>query len=255
MSAIINIDGKAYIINLECGIDISIPTRNGPENPRAFHAPNVAFTPVRSGDFIGDTQQGGVVNFKDVRINPHGNGTHIECVGHISREPYFINDCLKDHFVLAQLVTIHPTQLENGDTVILNNHVQWLDNRNNCKGLIIRTKPNDLNKLNQDYSGTNPAYMHPEAIAFLVYRNYEHLLVDFPSIDREHDEGKLLSHKAWWKYPGRTRINSTVTEMIYVHDEIPDGLYILQLNALNWELDASPCRPILYPIISSSQED
>jgi hypothetical protein len=86
-------------------------------------------------------------------------------------------------------------------------------------------------------------------MAYLVYRGYEHLLIDTPSVDRERDEAKFLAHKAFWKYPGSVRKNSTITELIYVDNEIEDGLYLLQFNVLNIELDASPSRPLLYDLM------
>jgi hypothetical protein len=42
------------------------------------------------------------------------------------------------------------------------------------------------------------------------------LLIDLPSMDREDDGGKLLAHRAFWNYPSAPRINSTITELIYV---------------------------------------
>ena len=50
------------------------------------------------GDWVGDVKQGGSVNFRNISFNPHGNGTHTECVGHISKEDFSINQCLKKFF-------------------------------------------------------------------------------------------------------------------------------------------------------------
>ena len=79
----------------------------------------------------------------------------------------------------------------------------------------------------------------------------EHLLVDLPSVDREEDQGRLSAHKAFWGMEtGPLRINSTITELIYVPDEIPDGLYLLNLQVMNLANDAAPSRPVLYALIS-----
>ena len=40
----------------------------------------------------------------------------------------------------------------------------------------------------------------------------------------------------------------TITEMIYVSDEIRDGLYLMDLNVTNFSADASPSRPLLYKL-------
>lgn len=75
-----------------------------------------------------------------------------------------------------------------------------------------------------------------------------------PSVDKEHDEGKLLAHKAFWNVKDTLNLNSdarlsaTITEMIYVPDEIEDGNYILNLQIASFENDASPSKPILYKI-------
>jgi kynurenine formamidase len=240
---------KLFRIDFSKPKDISICIKDGEENPNAFHAPNVKISPVIVDDFIGDIDQGGVVNFKNIKINPHGNGTHTECVGHISKETYTINQCLKEYMFVAKLITITPEKLENGDTVITQQLLNHIDNNENAQAIIIRTLPNEHDKETKNYSDTNPTYIHHEAMAYLVYRGYEHLLIDTPSVDRERDEAKFLAHKAFWKYPGSVRKNSTITELIYVDNEIEDGLYLLQFNVLNIELDASPSRPLLYDLM------
>jgi len=79
-------------------------------------------------------------------------------------------------------------------------------------------------------------------------RGVLHVLVDLPSIDPEKDEGKLLAHKAFWHYPKNIRSKATITELIYVDNDIPDGRYFLNLQILSLEMDASPSKPILYKI-------
>ena len=58
------------------------------------------YTPVVAGDFVGSTASGGPVNFFNIRVNPHGNGTHTECVGHIAREPYVLAVVFTDHLAV-----------------------------------------------------------------------------------------------------------------------------------------------------------
>jgi kynurenine formamidase len=98
------------------------------------------------------------------------------------------------------------------------------------------------------YSNTNPPYILQDAIVFLNEKGIEHLLIDMPSIDRENDEGKLLAHHAFWQYPNNTQFQKTITEFIYVPNEINDGTYILNLQIASFENDASPSKPILYKI-------
>jgi hypothetical protein len=80
------------------------------------------------------------------------------------------------------------------------------------------------------------------------------LLIDLPSVDKENDEGKLLSHKAFWKVTNVNHLNSdarmhcTITELIYVPQTVADGDYFLNLQIASFENDASPSKPILYQI-------
>jgi hypothetical protein len=80
------------------------------------------------------------------------------------------------------------------------------------------------------------------------------LLIDLPSVDREEDEGKLLAHKAFWNVKDVNNLNTdaclncTITEMIYVNNEVQDGSYILNLQIASFENDASPSKPVLYSL-------
>src|ERR1700741_4763931 len=94
----INHKGKTYKTDLDQPFDVSIPLRAGDENVNAWYVGPVKIEPVKMGDWIGDVKQGGSVNFRNIFFNPHGNGTHTECVGHISKEDYSINQCLKKFF-------------------------------------------------------------------------------------------------------------------------------------------------------------
>ncbi len=242
--------GKNFAADLAHPLDISIPIRNGFENPNCFWAPPVEFSPVVAGDFVGSTEQGGVVNFFNIKINPHGNGTHTECVGHISKEKFTIRECLLEFHFLAKLVSIFPQKMDDGDRVILKNQIEEILQSGEVEALIIRTLPNENLKKRVNYSGSNPPFLHHEAVEFLVDCGVEHLLLDLPSVDREEDGGQLLAHRAFWKYPSeKIRKNCTITEMIFVPNEIPDGFYLLNLQTASFDLDASPSKPVLFPLV------
>lgn len=237
-----------YRADLLKPIDISIPIREGLENVNCFYAPPVAFSPVVAGNFIGDTMQGGVVNFYNIKINPHGNGTHTECVGHIAKERITIHESLKNFHFVAKLISLYPQKTVEGDRVILKNQVEEVLGETVPEALIIRTFPNDDLKLRTNYSGSNPPYLHYEAVEWLVNKGVQHLLIDLPSVDREEDGGQLLAHRAFWRYPDNVRKNCTITELIYVRNFVKDGLYLLNIQIASFELDASPSKPILYEL-------
>jgi kynurenine formamidase len=229
--------------SLDEGHCIAIPLDHAHPQPNAFGAPLYEASPHQQGDWIGDTRSGASVNFYNIRINPHGNGTHTECVGHISKERYSIHETLADGFWLTQLISVYPTQMENGDRVIDN--VEWDEG---VEGLILRTMPNHPDKMIRHYTNTNPPYLHADLAQKMADQKIQHLLLDLPSVDREEDGGVLAAHHAFWQYPDLPRLEATITEMIYVDNVIPDGLYLLEIQIPAIELDASPSRPYIYPI-------
>lgn len=248
---IIHIDylQHTYKADLNQPLDISIALKDGMDNPNCFYAPYPEMNPVQLGDFIGSTEKGGVVNFFNIKFNPHGNGTHTECVGHIAKEPYRINESLKNFHFIAKLVSLYPHRLDNGDRRIELQQIKDLLHPGEVNALIIRTLPNEDWKQRHSYSGTNPPYIHADAIRYLVDCGIEHLLVDIPSVDREEDGGQLAGHRAFWTYPDNVRKNCTISELIYVQNDIKDGLYLLNLQIANFELDVSPSKPVLFALL------
>lgn len=244
--------GTEYTADTARPSDLSIPLRAGTEWVNCFYAPPVEFTPVRAGDFIGSTRAGGAVNFKNVRLNPHGNGTHTECVGHIGDEVYTINRCLTRFHFLAQLITVWPTLQDNGDRVIMREMFEDVFPKiPGTEAVVIRTMPNDLLKMTTKYSGTNPPYLHRAATEYLVEKGVRHLLTDLPSVDREEDGGELRSHRAFWQYPdteAADRLDCTITELIYADNDLKDGTYLLHLGIASFDMDASPSKPVLYAL-------
>ncbi|MEP6647477.1 MAG: cyclase family protein [Saprospiraceae bacterium] len=239
----VELNSKLFHANLHEGICIAIPLDHTEEQPNAYYAPLYEASPVRAGDWIGDTREGSSVNFYNLRINPHGNGTHTECVGHIAKERYSIHQALGTEYTIAKLVSVYPNQKENGDRVI--DELEWEEG---IEALIIRTMPNHPDKKVRHYSGTNPPYLDAKLVAKMADDGIQHLLLDLPSVDREEDGGLLSAHKAFWTYPENPRTKATITELIFVDNVHPDGLYLLQIQIAALELDASPSRPWIYPL-------
>ncbi len=228
-------------------LDLSIGLQSGSKNLRAWYVNPPTFEPVRANGFIGSVVEGGGVNFRDVFFNPHGHGTHTECHGHITPEVVSVNQKLKTYFFKAQLVSIEPKVLENGDEIIMKEQLETKLVESQIEALIIRTLPNTKDKRSKNYSDTNPPYLDLSVIELIESFGIQHLLVDMPSVDRESDEGKLAFHHAFWNVPENPN-DKTITELIYVNDEITDGLYILEMQMAPFENDASPSRPVLYKI-------
>lgn len=242
--------------------DLSIPLRfNGPQ-PNAFDVESATSSPCESGDLIGDTRRDGSCNFERVTLIPHCNGTHTECVGHVTNERISVRDCLQDVIVRAVLVTVEPmrasecdekyaVEFGESDLVITRRLLELVIG--DADAVIVRTLPNDDSKLSRIYKDEIPPYFTNDAMRLLVERNVRHLLVDLPSVDRLYDEGKLSNHRIFWQVePGKfeinasTRLNSTITELIYVPNEVKDGEYLLNLQIAPFESDAAPSRPIIF---------
>jgi arylformamidase len=274
MALTIQINNQVYQINLEEPIDISIPLNFNGEQPNAYGVEKAKSKACESGDLIGDTRRSGSCNFEQVTFIPHCNGTHTECVGHITNERISIHNCLKDAFIPATLISIEPEdasetseayaiELSGNDKLItrkaIENALQNLENPKskiqNPKSLIVRTLPNDESKITRIYLEEIPPFFSTESIEFIVKKGIKHLLVDTPSIDRIFDEGRLSNHRIFWnvgqgsfEISEKSLINNTITEMIFVPNAIQDGNYLLNLQIAPFVADASPSRPIIFRI-------
>ncbi len=172
-----------------------------------------------------------------------------------------MRDCLVDMLMPALLVSVMPDVITNGDKVITKDALENSQLKTPAAegdALIVRTLPNDESKLSNIYDANNiPPYFTADAMQFIVKCGFKHLLVDLPSIDRLFDDGKLSNHRIFWNVePGsrelnpKSRINSTITELIYVPNDVADGQYALNLQIAPFESDAAPSRPILQRPIS-----
>ncbi len=246
MTATITHKGKTFRVDFTKPIDISMPVAVG--GVKAWYVGEPVIEPVRMGDWVGEVAQGGTVNFKNITFNPHGHGTHTECVGHISKEFYSVNKSLSQFMFMAELISVLPEEI-NGDLVITRKVLELFLHDKSPEALVIRTISNGEEKLYKNYSSTNPAYINEEAMKYIVEKGIEHLLFDTPSVDKEVDGGALLAHRAFWNYPEKTNTTRTITELIYIPNSVYDGPYLLNLQVAAIENDAAPSRPVLYRVI------
>jgi kynurenine formamidase len=261
---------RSIFDNLLSGpIDISIPLKFQGGQPNAFGVEAATSKACEYDDLIGDTRRGGSCNFEQVTLIPHCNGTHTECVGHITNERISVRECLTDVFISGMLISVESESAvgcgENyavpsgqDDVRITRRSLETAISADRCEALVIRTLPNYESKLSRVYKKTFPPYFTTEAMEFIVSLGIKHLLVDLPSIDRMSDEGKLSNHRIFWNVEqgifvtnAATRKDCTVTELIYVPDNVEDGDYLLNLQIAPFESDASPSRPLLLKIKNS----
>ena len=254
MKTTIQYKETSFTVDLLKPIDLSIPLTNDDKNPIAWYIDNPVIEPVKMGDWVGKVSEGSSTNFNNIFFNPHGHGTHTECLGHITRDFYSVNKALKQFFFIAELISVQPEE-QGGDFIITKTLIEKALREKAPEAIVIRTLPNEMAKKSKNYSNTNPPYLEEAAAEYIRECGIKHLLIDLPSVDREQDEGKLLAHKAFWNVKDVNELNpdarhdATITEMVYVSDEVQDGTYLLNLQIASFENDASPSKPVLYKIL------
>ena len=263
MKGEIGIGSQIYSVDFSKGIDISIPLCFNGDQPNTYGVDKAISSPYQDGQFIGDTRKGGPCNFETYSFTPHCNGTHTECIGHITNERISILSSLNEEFLPSTLISVTPEntsenytpKLNNDDLVITRSSLKKSlekANRHFLKALVIRTLPNLETKKSRDYMKESPSFFSIEAMEYLVSLGVEHLLVDTPSVDRLLDDGHLSAHNIFWETKGKelnpNTQNKTITEMIFAPNIIDDGKYLLNLQIPAFVSDAAPSRPILYKI-------
>lgn len=262
-----------YLVRWDHAVDISIPLQFDGPQPTHFGASQATSEPMRAGEFVGDTRQGGSCNARVYTLNAHCNGTHTECVAHVCNQPLSVCEIAPRSPQLALLASIAPRAATDCADVSdpppkLHDILICVRDLRDCfaahpelpyKALVLRTLPNDVAKRSQVYAdSTSVPYFSAEAAGLLVETGIEHLLVDTPSIDRLNDDGKLTAHRIFWGLPGggceqaaAARATATVTEMVFVPDSLRDGPCLLNLQVAPFCSDAAPARPLLYPLESA----
>lgn len=267
MKARIQLQGGEVLTELSQPIDIAINLDFSAAQPRHFGAPSAGTRPLCVPGFSGSVAQGASCNCNVITLIPHCNGTHTECVGHLTIERLDACRQVPPGLLPALLLSVEPVDAHNtaettdpapqpGDKLITRRAIEhnWPKVLQfEPQAVVIRTFPNDTGKLGRDYSDSTPPYLTREAAEFLVARRIEHLVVDLPSIDRAHDEGRLTTHRVFFGLPRGSkslhtagRPGATVTELAFIPDEVADGPYLLQIQVPAIGGDAVPSRPLLY---------
>ena len=252
-------DGVKFQASLSKPLDISIPFQFEGERFRAFGAEPATSSPYQAGDTVLDVNAGAGCNCQVFHLSAHLHGTHTECIGHITPEKRYVEDCLPSSgYLTAVLVSVEPIPAEQteesynlpfgaDDMVVTAEQIQralaFFPNARS-DALILRTLPNSEDKLTRDYGAQRPAFLTREAVELLNRLEVEHLLLDLPSVDRAEDEGKLGNHRLFWEHNEK----KTITELLYVPNFVTNGKYLLRLNVSNIRSDAAPSRPVLYTL-------
>jgi arylformamidase len=179
-------------------------------------------------------------------------------LGHITSEVHSVNGIIDKLLYSALLVTVSPEirlQADGSvDRVVTAAAISSQMEGFKAEALLIRTLPNDEGKMHLNYSDSNPAYCDVDILPILNKLGVIHLLIDTPSVDREKDGGELAFHHGFWGVPKDQRFDRTITEMIYIPDEVSDGEYMLNLQTAPFVNDATPSRPVLFPLHRNAED-
>lgn len=249
----VEIAGRRWRVAGE-GHDLSMPLAFDAPQPMFFGAPAAASTVVTAGSFIGDVRRGGSCNCSSHTLTPHCNGTHTECIGHVTAERLSVRDLSGEHFCPALLVSVGPMPVITRAALTAAVGAHELSD---YRALVVRTLPNSRDKLLRNYDVAPAPCFDAEAMRWIVSRGITALVVDLPSLDRG-DDAQLTTHRIYWGLPPggtsaaqATRPGATVTELAFIDDSIADGQYLLNLQVAPFVADAAPSRPILLPLMPS----
>lgn len=267
MNTRVQVDGREVGIDFARPFDLSVELDFQGPQVRHFGAPRASSQAWSAPGFPGSVARGASCNCERMTLIPHCNGTHTEGAGHLTREPLHAHRAVPRGLLPALLVSAKP--IPSGQTSESSEPAPQPDDSLVTRGalltgwpaeppfapraLVIRTLPNEPAKRARDYTDITPPYLTREAVRFMIECGIEHLIVDLPSIDRAHDEGRLTAHRLFFGLPpgssslaDATRSRCTITELAYIPDEATDGAYFLQIQTPALNGDAVPSRPLLY---------
>lgn len=267
MQARIAVAGSEIGVDLSRPVDLAVELDFAGAQPRHFGAPRASSRAFTSEGFTGSVAHGASCNCEIITLIPHCNGTHTECAGHLTRERLDAWRVSPPGLVPALLLSVipEPPRTEGSEPAPQADD-RLITQAALARGwprqvpfapqaLILRTLPNTAEKRTRDWSREIPPYLSQEAARFLVARGILHLVVDLPSIDRTHDEGRLTAHRIFFGLPRGSaqlaavaRPEATVTELAYVPDSVRDGACLLELQLPALAGDAVPSRPLLYSL-------
>jgi kynurenine formamidase len=253
--------GRQLSADLSIPLSIAIPLDFAGPQASCFDAPPAASRPLHAG--LG-------CNCDVLTLAPHCNGTHTECVGHLTEDRVAVSECVPGGMVLALLVTVEPVAAaatpedsdplpSPGDLLVtaaaLDTAFQ-LHETAAPRAMILRTTGQSSRGPHHHYRGAAPApYLSRQAAAWLVDHGIDHVVLDLPSADRAEDGGRLTAHRTFFGLPAGSRRagdaqrpRASITELAWIASAIPDGHYLLDLQMPAFLSDAAPSRPLLYTV-------
>lgn len=196
--------------------DVFYTPGSGAKSSNAFHMPLLqAETLEFEGQFVGHVDRGGSCNVDVLSYVPHGL-THLETSAHVlspDSNPPTVKD-IPSYHLQGIVYLIDVSHLEATGRAIPWDAVKDKLNANTLPISMVALKTkSSLLPADYDFSSKDFLYVDRETAKGIhdygaaipgphaAEMRINCLILDLPSIDREHDEGKLLAHRAWFGLP------------------------------------------------------
>ncbi len=259
------VHGKAWVCDESAGCDATLPFDPALRGGRAFglRPTTVAAVEIGGGRSLR-VDDGAPVDCADVMLNPHGGGTHVECVGHIVADAWTLADVEMPGLLPATLLEVKVEALggcgehaggksAGTDRVLTARALTEAWDACGVEGfdeaIAVRTDAASALPVGADWTGTNPPYPTIEAMDWLAGRARSLLVLDLPSLDREDDGGTTPNHRRWWGLPDGARTLGAVAapqrlicELARFGPDLAPGPHLLRLDVAPIASDAAPAR-------------
>lgn len=264
--SISDLNGKLRTFRLTEPGTVSREVQFYPETkaPNGFFLPRISSkTFVYKDQFTGNVEKGGSCNVDILGYVPHGL-THIETSAHIlvqDENAVTIKD-IPVQQLSGPVYLIDVSHLEAGAGTAL----RWQDMEAKLKKislpvtmLAIKTKASLLPQ-DTDFSGKDFLYLSPETAKRIhdFKPQIKCLLLDLPSIDREHDGGKLLAHRYFFGLPEKghrweDKEKRTLVELAWFSG-LKEGYYYAFITPQPFQTNAVSTGIIFYSLLEITHD-
>lgn len=259
MKASLALGGGEVQVDFARPVELARPLAFDGSSARHFDAPAARAEPFSIGAFSGEVASGASCNCRTLTLTPHCNGTHTECVGHLTLEPLDAWRVVPQVPVRALVVSVTAEDV-GGDRVVTRARLAaaWREAAPPSppqaapQALILRTMSGGGAEGGHDPAAIAP-YVAADAAEWMVAQGIAHLVLDLPSLDRSHDGGRLAAHRVFFGLPAHSRHladaarpHATITELAHIPAGLADGPCLLAWQVPAIAGDAVPSRPLAY---------
>lgn len=238
--------------------DVFYTPDSGAKSANAFHLPRFqAKTLEFANHFVGHVDRGGSCNVDVLSYVPHGL-THLETSAHVlspGSNPPAVKDIPANHLHgIVYLIDLSYLEAEPGQAIPWDTVKTKLNANTMPISMVALKTKSSLLPAHYDFTEKDFIYLAPEtAKGIHDYRvtipgphttemKINCLILDLPSIDREHEEGKLLAHRAWFGLPqtgysGTDEEKRALVELAWFSG-LTEGYYLATITPPRFQVNA-----------------